>query len=158
MAAPATTTRGTPAGARIDDGFRTLIAFALDPTVSFWEKTTKPPGLDGRDPVDTTTQWNSTYTTKNPRKLIDIMPLTVKAAYDPNIYVRALALLNRKGSITIRFPDNSTLDFFGFLQKIEFDDLQEGTQPECTLTIVVTNQDPTTGAEQAPVLTNVTGT
>jgi hypothetical protein len=158
MAAPATTARGVPAGIMLEDGFRTTLAFSLLPTFSLWEQTVKPPALDGRDPVDVTTMHSLTWTAKAPRKLIDMGPISMKGGYDPNIYAQALTLLNRKGAATVRFPDNTTLDVWAFLQKLEPDDNAEGNMPTMTATVIVTNRDAASGAEAAPVLTNVTGT
>jgi len=159
MAAPATTVRTSPpAGIVLDDGYQTLIAFAADTNVSFWEKTVQPPGLDGGDPIDKTTMHNITYRTMTSASLITLTPSSVLAAYDPNLYNNIIALVNVEGAITVNFPDGSTLDFYGFLQTVEFADLEENVQPECTVTIQPTNWDPTLNVEEAPVLTSVTGT
>ncbi len=158
MTAPSTTARGTPAGIKLDDGFSTKITFNRNPTVSFWEKTVKPPGLDGGDPVETTTMHNLVYRTKSPRSLKTMTESTTMVAYDPNVYPQIVELINKEGSITVRFPDGSTLDFYGYLQKFEPSDLKEGEQPEATVTIQTTNQDPITGVETPPVLTSVAGT
>lgn len=155
---PSTTTRQTPSGIKLDDGFSTKIAPAADPDVSFWEKTVQPPGIDGGDAIDTTTMHNITWRTMAPRALKTLTECSVTAAYDPNLYNSILSLINLETSWTVRFPDGSTLDFFGFLKNFEPQEHQEGEQPEANITIVPTNQDPTTGAEAAPVLTNVAGT
>jgi hypothetical protein len=93
-----------------------------------------------------------------PRRLKTLTEFEMTAAYDPSLFTAALALINVKTTVTVTFPDGSTLAFYGFLQKIEFSELVEGEQPECTITVVPTNQDPTTGAEEAAVLTSVAGT
>lgn len=158
MAPPAPTVRGTPAGIRLDDGFPTKITIGDLTTVSFWEKTVKPTGIDGGDSVPTTTMHNVTWRTMNPRKLKTLTESTSKVAYDPNIYNQVVPYINLKTTITITFPDGSTLAFFGYLKNFEPDEVQEGTQPEATVTLVPTNQDPQTGVEAAPVLTSVSGT
>lgn len=158
MSAPATTARQTPAGIKLDDGYQTKIAFAADPDVSFWEKTVKPPGLDGGSPIDTTTMHNTTWRTMAARALITLTESTVNAAYDPNVYNNILALINVEGAITVRFPDGSTLSFFGFLQKFEPNDNAEGEMPMAAVTITPTNYDPVGKVEAAPVLTSVAGT
>ncbi len=159
MAAPATTVRGTPAGIKLDEGFPTKIAFSRLPTASFWEKTVQPPGVDGGEPVETTTMHNLVWRTQNPRVLKTLMPHTTKVAYDPNWYNQIVStLINQAGSVTVRFPDGSTLDYFGYLQKFEADQIEEGKQPEATVTIVPTNWDPVNHVESAPVLTSVSGT
>lgn len=158
MAAPVATARVTPSGIRVDNGHRTTVTFATDTNFEIWEKTVTPPGLDGGDEIDTTTMWNTTYRTKAPRTLKDMTPFEVTAAYDPVVFSSALALINVKTTITVTFPDGSTLAFYGYLKSLEFGELAEGEQPEVTLAVTPTNQDPSTGAEEAAVLTSVAGT
>lgn len=158
MSAPVATPRGTPSGIKLDDGFRTLVTFAANATIGFWEKSVTPPGLDGGDAVDTSTMHNVTYRTMSPRHLKTMTEFTMTAAYDPLLFTTALSLINVKTTVTVTFPDGSTLAFYGFLKGFEPGELVEGTQPEVTLTVVPTNQDPTTGAEEAAVLVNAVGT
>ena len=155
---PATTTRQTPNGIKMDDGFSTKLACAADPDIAFWEKTVQPPGLDGGDAIDTTTMHNVTYRTMAPRQLVTMTASEITAAYDPVLYTSILNILNVETSWTCHFPDGSKLDFFGFLQKFEPSEHSEGEQPEANITITPTNQDPTTGAEADPVMTSVAGT
>lgn len=156
--APSPTPRTTPTGIKLDDGYQTLITPAANADVNFWEKTVKPPGLDGGDPTNTTTMHNVTYRTQSPKALITMTEMTLTVAYDPVMYTEALALINVETTYTVTFPDGSTLAFYGYLQSFEPGDHTEGEQPEATITIQPTNQDPTDGSEQAAVLTNVTGT
>lgn len=158
MAAPSHTNRSTPVGIKMDDGHSTKIAFALDPDISFWEKTVTPPGLDGGDPIETKTMHNTRWRTKSPKALVDMTEVSATVAWDPAVYTQILAILNVEGSITVHFPDGSKYTFYGFLQKFEPGEHQEGEQPEATVTICPTNQDPTTGAEEGPVLVSVAGT
>lgn len=159
MAAPADTTRGTPTGLRLDDGYSTKLAFARDPTICFWEKTVKPPGVDGGDAIDTTTMHNTTYRTMAARALITLTESSLTVAYDPNVYNTIITnLLNQEGAITVHFPDGSKLSFFGYLRTFEPNDCAEGEQPTATINITPTNYDPVNGVEAAPVLTSVAGT
>jgi hypothetical protein len=155
---PVTTVRQTPLGIRLDDGHSTKIAFERDPDISFWEKTVKPPGIDGGDAVDIQTMHNVTWRPRAPRQLKTLTDLTLKVAYDPAVFTQILALCNVEGSITCIFPDGSTYSFFGFLRVFDPDDNAEGTQPTATITITPTNVDPVTGAEAGPVLIEVAGT
>lgn len=158
MAAPVATARQDPAGIKLDDGYRTLVTFATSPTISFWEKSITPPGLDSGDPIDTTTMHNDQWRSMAPRQLVTMTEFTMTAAYDPNIYNTILTLLGTETTVTVTFPDGSTLAFFGFLRSFEPDALTEGAQPEATITVTPTNADPVTGAEEAPVLVSVAGT
>lgn len=146
-----TTVRGAPSGKKIKDGHRTTLAFALDPDVSFWEKTGKPPGVDGGDAVEQTTMHNDALQTFAPQKLKRMTEVTGKAAVDAKVIPQLIALCNVEGSITAHLPAADSVDFFGFLKSFDFDEFERGKQPEGTYTIVVTNVDPETGAETLPV-------
>jgi hypothetical protein len=161
MAAPPTTARGTPAGIKLKEGQGNSVAFSRRPTVSFWEVTFKPPGIDGGDPVEQTTQLNVAWHTMAPRVLKKLTECTGSAAYDPNVYNDILTyLINQEGGVTVHWYDGSTLDFWGYLAKFEPEELREGEQPRASFTIVPTNVDPSTSGrpEAAPVLTSVAGT
>lgn len=158
MTAPVATPRGTPTGIKLEDGFSTKITMSLNPTIELWEKTVKPPGLDGGDAVNTTTMHNVTYRTMAPRKLKTLTEITSTCAYDPLCYVDLLSMINRKQTLTVTFPDGTTLAFYGYLKSFEPNDVSEGNMPEATVHFVPTNADPVTGAEQAAVLVNVSGT
>ncbi len=158
MSAPTPTARQTPAGIKVKDGFPATITFAADPDVSFWEKTVKPPGIDGGDPIPQTTMLNSAWHTMAPRSLKKLTECSGSAAYDPNVVNNILALINVETTVTVRWADGSTLAFFGYLQKVEFEELKEGEQPSLNYTVQPTNFDPVAHTEQPPVLTSVVGT
>lgn len=158
MSAPTPTARSTPAGIKMDDGFSSLITLAADVDISFWEKTVQPPGIDGGDMIETTTMHNTVWRTGAPRALATLTPMTTRVAYDPDVYDEILAIINDRTTITVTFPDGSTLAFYGYLQKFEPQDMEEGKPPEATVTIVPTNYDPTAHEEAGPVMTEVAGT
>lgn len=158
MAAPSTTARTTPAGIKLRDGYQTLIAFAAAPALSIWEIGIKPPGVDGGAPIDQTTQQNTLWRTSTSRSLITLTPISGTGGYDPNLYNTILSIINHEGSITIHYPDLSTLDFYGYLQKVDFGELKEGERPTVSFEIIPTNYDPVNHVEAAPVLTSVAGT
>jgi hypothetical protein len=153
MAAPVATERVTPTAKKMDDGYKTLITFAANPSIEFWEKTVTPPGVDGGDPLDTTTMHSTRWRTRAPRALITLGEVKATVEWNPSLYVSILALINKKDTVTIRFPDQSTLAFFGFLRLFDPGDLAEGGEPTASITVTPTNADPVTGAEQAPVYT-----
>lgn len=152
MASPVAIPRVTPAGVRLDDGHQALISFGTNASLPIWEKDVGIPGMDGGDPVETTTQWNEDYRTFAPRQLVTLTEFQVVAAYDPCAYEDLLALINVVDNITIYFPDTSTLAFWGYLRLVEFSPLVEGEQPTLTLTITPTNYDACNCVEAGPVL------
>lgn len=158
MGTPANTTRATPVGVKLNDGFSTLIAFAADSDVSFWEKTVTPPGIDGGDAIETTTMHNTTWRSMAARALRTLTDASTTVAYDPVVYDQIVALINVEGAITVKFPNGDTLDFFGYLKDFIPQENVEGEQPEAQVTIVPTNIDPTDGTEAAPNYITAAGT
>jgi len=158
MANPATTARVIGDGIKFYDGFSTLIAFAADPNVNIWEQSVTPPMVDGGDSIDITDMHNATYRTSVMRSLLTVGEASTSGGWDPNLYVQVISLINVNGSITIHFPDLSTLDFYGALRVFEPQEMSEGEQPVANFTIEVTNWDPVNRVEVGPIMTEVTGT
>lgn len=152
------TNRQTPAGTKLDDGFSIKIAFAVDPDISFWEKTVTPPGIDGGDKIPTTTQHNVAWRTFAARALKELTDGSINAAYDPEVIEQINSIINQPGEITIHFPDTSKLVVYGYLKSFTPAALSEGEQPTADITIVFTNYNPNTGAEVGPVFIDNSGT
>jgi hypothetical protein len=147
-----TTARVTPVGVALDDGFSTKIALAADANVSFWERSVKPFGMAGGDPIDVTTMFNTTYRTKALRQLLDGTPVSGSAAYDPQVLDQIIALVNVNGWITIHHPNGDTWDFVGGLTNFDPQEHAEGELPLANFEIVPTFR--LAGAETAPVFTD----
>lgn len=135
---------------RLDDGFSTIISFSLDPTVQFYEKTVKPPGISAGGPNDTTTMRNSTWRTKAPKLLKSLTDSELEAAYDPAVYDSILPMIGVNQQIQISFPDGSQLWFWGWVDEFEPNQIQEGEQPTAKVKIVPSNQN-SSGVETAPI-------
>ena len=135
---------------RLDDGFKTVIAFGTSTVSKLYEKEVQPPGVDGGGAIDTTTMRNTLYRTMAAKSLLTLTEHTFEAAYDPAAYTEMIASINVNQLITITFPDNATLAFYGYLDKFVPNAHVEGEQPTATCTIVSTNVDGA-GAETAPV-------
>lgn len=153
-----TTVRQTPAGIKLENGYRSLYAFERDPDISLWEVEVTPIGLDGGPPIDTSTMHNTTVRTKAPAALIDTTDGGIVCAFDPQVYDQLLAIINEEGSISQYFPDLSVLNFFGYVQGVVVQPLVEGVFPLMNVVIVSTNADPVTGAETLPDMIPVLGT
>lgn len=158
MAAPTPTVRVTPGGIMLKDGYRTLITFSRDTDVSLWEKKVTPFGLDGRESIDQTTMWNNDYVTKAPRSLVDTTDGSMTCSYDPAVYTQLVAMLNVEQTITYTVSDGTTVAVYGYLQKFEPQEMEEGTQPEAKVTIVHTNWDYVNKVEAGPAVASVSGT
>lgn len=127
--------------ARIDDGHPTIIEFANYPAVKFYERTIKPPGVDGGGAIDITTMRNSVWRTQSPKSLKTLSECSFSAAYDPTVYGDIVDMIQENQLCTITFPDASTLIFWGWVDKFEPGELAEGEQPTADVTIVPSNHD-----------------
>lgn len=144
------TTRVTPVGIKLGDGFVSKITFAADPDVSLWERSVQPMGMDGGDAVDTTTMWNSVVRTKSSRGLVDTTNGKVSAGYDPRVLAQILNLINVETQITYLMPDGTRWILYGYLKSATPNALEEGQFPMVDCEIVHTNTHPSTGAEVLP--------
>ena len=154
---PSVTPRTAPTGYKLPDGYRTTIAFALKPAISFWETSSMPPGFDGGEAIQTSTMFNNQWHTFWPRSLIKSSEVKGKAAYDPDMYADIESLVNKNGSITVHLPSGDQVSFYGWLQKIDFEELEEGKFPMLNYTIFVSNTDNAQN-EEGPVYTAASGT
>lgn len=158
MSAPTPTARVTPTGNMLENGFRSLITFALDTNIDLWEKQVTAPAYDGGDAIDITTMHNVEVMTKDLNALYEIGDITMVCAYSRRVYADIRLLINRNTTITQLFPDGGTAAFFGGLRSFTPNALARGNQPEATVVIVITNIDPVTGGEELPVFSAAVGT
>ncbi len=159
--APTPAARVAPSGLKLQDGkgpTKATFTFSADTNWNLFDIEVGIPGFDAGEPVDTTTQFNNVWRTMFLRVLFTLTEFTVVGAFDPVLFTEVLAQKGVNGTGTINFPDGSTLAFYCGIRQMEFDAMVEGTMPRATLTIVPTNTDPVTFAEEGPVLTSVSGT
>jgi len=135
------------------DGDSSNLTAVIDPT------SITPPALDGGDGIDTTTLSNETYRTKQARSLIEVTDGSMTVAYDPAIWETNGAgfdisdVLNHNGKFTITFPNDDTVDFYGYIKSFTPSELVEGEMPTAEIAIVVTNYQDADHPEVGPVWT-----
>ena len=127
----------------------TFYALGTGVTVLLKEITVTPPGVEGGGPNDTTTMRNVTWRTKQPKHLRELSDAAITFQYDPAIYDQILSIVNVNGVVRIDFPDNSALEFWGWLNNFTPDACEEGSMPTASGTIHCSNQDDS-GNEVAP--------
>lgn len=133
----------------INDGFSTIITLT-GAGVVFKEKEVTPPGVDGGGENDTTTMRNTTWRTRQPKKLKTLEKMSCMAAYDTSWYTTIVAEINVNQVISVTFADGSSLTFFGWLNKFTPNTVKEGEQPTAEIEIIASNQDDA-GTEQPPI-------
>ncbi len=158
---PTAAARVVPDGKKLQDGHgptKATFTWTADTNWNLFDIEVGIPGFDAGEPVNTTTQFNATWRTKYMRTLFDLKEFQVTGAFDPILLTEILAAKGINGTGTITFPDGSTYAFYCGIRQLEFEKMVEGTMPKATVTIVPTNTDPITYAEEGPVLTSVSGT
>ena len=137
---------------RMDDGFATLITFALDTAVQFWEKEVTPPGIAGGGAIETTTMLNTTWRTMHPKSLQTLSEVSLVVAWDTALYEEIITMINSIQLITITFPDGSKIAFQGWIDEFTPNAQTEGEQPTANIVIQPSNQTAEL-VETAPVYT-----
>ena len=95
------------------DGHSTIVSFANISNVNFLEKEVTPPGADGGGPNEVTTMRNSEWRTMAAKKLLTLTSMSLTVAYDPAIMDDVREQLQENQLVTVTYPDDSTLEFFG---------------------------------------------
>jgi len=137
----------------INDGFPTTVDFGNEPsgvTLYIEEREVTPPSIDMGGENDTTTMRNTTWRTKQPKKLKTLGEASTVCKYDPAIYDQILAMIGVNTLITITFPDSSTYVFRGWIDKFTPNAITEGEMATANITIIAANQT-AAGVETAPV-------
>jgi len=127
----------------------TFFALGTGVTILLKETSVTPPGIDGGGPNDTTTMRNTEWRTKQPKTLKELTDASLEFQYDPAIYDQILEIINVNGLIRVDFPDESALEFYGWLNNFTPGECTEGSMPKATGTIHCSNQD-NAGNEVAP--------
>ncbi len=126
------------------DGYQTTIGFsALASGVIFntvaKEKGVTPPAIEGGGKIDLTTMRNSAVRTFYPKQLYTLGDATVTVAWDPTLYEEMASVIGVNQTITITFPDATTLSYWGTLDGFAPNEQEEGVQPTAVLTILASN-------------------
>ena len=139
---------------RLLQGHGTTITFASDASLLFYPRALTPPGLEGGGPIETTLLAATAYRMFEPKTLKTLMPFSITALYDPDVYTDMIAAINTNTLITITFNDSpaTVLAFYGYVNRFAPGTLSEGDLATAELEIVPTLRHSSTGAETAPVV------
>lgn len=138
----------------INNGFPTTITFSLESTGATYLKVKEiqPPGIDGGGEIDITTMLNSTWRTRWPKSLKTLSECVLQCLYDSEVYTSILSMINAIQQLTIHFPDTSTTEFWGYVNRFTPAALKEGEVGMAEVQIIPTNVN-TSGVEEAPTYT-----
>jgi len=137
------------------DGFPTTIVFD-GCSLTICVKTLTPPEMDSGGSIDINGMTPTTrkFRLRAPKRLISLNSMSLTAAYDPIIYdqgmIVARARVGAIQSFTVVFSNGDTLIFYGFVEKISFQEIKEGEQPMVNITITPTLWNGTFTADGCP--------
>lgn len=124
------------------DGYRTLLTFAGINNAEYAEVTVKPPGINGRGPIDITSMRNNKVTTKWPKALIDFSNCQSTVQWNPAFFPQIRDfVVNKNQRISVQLPTGNAMVFYGWVDSWEPNDHREGEVPLATLGIVVSNNN-----------------
>ncbi len=158
MAAPVPTARVTPTGRKIGTGGPTYIIFASKPGLNIWENSVKPLSFQLDDRKDNSSFQNDRVRTFSPGRLMTGQDVVVQAGYDPDETEELWDLIGVRDTITIQLPTGTRYAFYGWLDQLDFSELNEDDDPTVTLTIAQGNQDWDTCVEEMPTMDPGNGT
>jgi len=124
------------------DGFSTTFTFSLAPsgfTLRMHEQEVTPPGFDGGGSVDWTDMRNTSFRTFSPKTLVTLAECSAVVKYDPLVLEEIFDMINDNQQITVTFPDDTFVTFWGYINSFVPGNNVEGSQPTATITIIPTN-------------------
>lgn len=137
------------ASAYLFDGYPTVVV--LNSGVTFYERSVEPVGYTGGGPIDITTMHNALVRTAQPKSLLTVTQTTVKTAYELIDLVNMIDNLLLNQPVNHFYPTNDRTTFFGWLEELKPEALEEGKLPIADVKFEASNLDPETLMETAPV-------
>jgi hypothetical protein len=138
---------------RFEDGFSTIITFALDATIEIGERTTDTPGMEGGGPINTTTHRNENVRTQAPKTLYSVSASGATVGYASADISKIKAMLLQNQLITYTYPDGETCQLWGWIEKFDPNGNTEGEYPDANLVVEASNTNES-GQEVEPVWSN----
>lgn len=135
----------------LTDGFKTFVTLQNEPTIKLYEKEVTPPGFGNGGAIDITTMRNTAWRTSAPKKLKSAQPVKGTYAYATEVLPLVQTQLGVNQLITVRFPDASHLQFWGWLDEFQPSQHAEGAQPTAACTFIPSLISADTGEEVAPL-------
>jgi len=117
-------------------GFGTRITFSTSTTVVFKEKSVTLPGLEGGEPVETTTNANTAYKSFTPQDLVKLSDAGAVVTYDVSTIAAIKAAININQVVTFTFADGSKWAVQGMLTEFIVNEDSPTDQPTANIKIV----------------------
>jgi hypothetical protein len=116
------------------DGHGIRIVF-VNGGVTVYEKNVTPGGIEGGDPIDITTNDNTSLRSFAPRTLATETPINLEVTYNQTDKAALEALANTSDDIRTEYPDNTTELTSGWIRSVIANQATSGEQPTANLVV-----------------------
>jgi hypothetical protein len=137
------------------DGFSTIFTIQNLPLVKLYEKEMTPPSISGGGPIDVTNMRSIGWRTNAPKQLKTMGQASASCAYATEAIDEIIEQLQVNQTITITFPDTSTITYWGWIDSFTPSAHKEGDQPTAAVVFHPSLRN-VNGVETAPVYTGPT--
>ena len=132
------------------DGVGTTLTFA-DAFVLNWTRISAF-GIEGGETIDTANLSSTGWRPKALRTLKGCTDIEAVGHLDPTKFIAAPINVNQL--VTITYNDGSKHEVYGWLRTVTPSELSEGTKPEYTVSISISNVHSDSGEETGPAYTD----
>jgi len=112
----------------LTDGHATRVKLVTG-NIVFYEKSVTPGGTEGGDPIDITTNDNTSQKSQAPRSITSPTSTSATVSYDKADKVAAEARINVLDTVLVTYPDDTTNIRAGWLRSFIPNEMSEGEQP-----------------------------
>lgn len=110
--------------------------------ISVYEKNVTPGGVEGGDPIDITTNDNTSQRSFAPPRLTSPTPTNLEVTYDETDLAALEAAVDQSDTIRIEWPDDTTRAKVGWLRSVTPNQATEGEQPTAALVVEYEGEQP----------------
>jgi hypothetical protein len=123
------------------DGHGIRIVF-VNQAITVYEKNVTPGGTEGGDPIDITTNDNTSQRSQAPRTLTAPTATSAEVTYDETDLAALEAAVDQSDQIRLEWPDDTTRAASGWLRSVIPNQASEGEQPTAAIVIEYQGEAP----------------
>jgi hypothetical protein len=127
----------------LKDGIGTIMTFGKGPNFPLYgEVELTPPGVNMGGPIDLIGLRTVGWAPAAAQSIKRLQPLNVKIMFDPELVPTAYTFMGRNQVISVRWPTLATLNWYGWIEDLNFEPHQPGQRPLANMVIQPSNLNP----------------
>jgi len=123
------------------DGYNIRISL-VNQGITLYEKNVTPPGVEGGDPINITTNDNGDFMSFAPRSRKQRTAAQAEVTYDDTDLDALEAAVDQSDDILVVWPDDTTKLDSGWVRSVIANQTQEGEQPTANITFEYQGEAP----------------